>query len=53
LEDENPSLYVFSFFSVLAGIASSTGYQPKAAAPNQWGIAVFLGLAGAFLQWRR
>ena len=45
-------LYVFAGFAALAGIASSTGYQPAAEAPYAWGIAISLVVAGVVVSRR-
>lgn len=46
---EPKSLYLYSFFSAMSGIASSTGYQPASEAPYAWGITIFLALLGFVL----
>lgn len=42
-------LYAFAAFSAIAGVASSTGFQPAAEAPYAWGIAVVLVILGFVL----
>ncbi len=43
-------LFSFAFFTALAAIASSTGYQNPGEAPYAWAITAALAMAGLILK---